>query len=148
MPEIARAAWFCLLLGLLPTAFGCASQEGDGPLCLYDCDLCSMDGCPEDRCGILVVMAGDCDGRAEFAEVAAGECLEEQVVHPGEQILLCATVMKGKTVVIHAKADVPEPWVWQRTEKCTDSEAGALKVLTLKCETEEGAPEETSEEGT
>jgi len=91
-------------------------------------------------------MSEQCEGHADFAEVAVGECLEEHVVRPGEQLLLCATVMKGKSEVVYVRADDPEPWVWQHTEKCSDEESGALKVLTLKCDksdsTSEGLPEE------
>lgn len=147
MPEIARAASLCWLLALLPMSPGCTSQDEDGPLCLYDCDLCSANGCPEDRCGILVVMADKCEGRAEFAEVAVGECLEEQTVHPGEQILLCATVMKGKSAVIHARADEPEVWVWQRTAHCTDQQAGGLLVFTIHCETASDGGDISEQEG-
>lgn len=147
MPENASVLWFGFLgAALLFLAAGCESQAGDGPLCLYDCDLCSSEGCPPDRCGLLVVMSEHCEGYADFAEVAVGECLEESSVRPGEQLLLCATVLKGKSAVIHVKADEPESWVWQHTEECSDEEAGALKVVTLKCESSESAVEDPEEE--
>jgi len=147
MPETARAVWFCLLFASMLMATGCGSQQLDGPLCLYDCDLCSLGGCPEDRCGIQVVMADNCVGRADFAEVAVGDCLEEQVVRPGEPIVLCATAMTGKSVVIHVKA-IPEPWVWQLTRQCTDQQAGGLLVNTVYCNAASDGGDASGQEGT
>lgn len=108
---------------------GCAQQEGE-PLCLDDCDVCTKTQCPPDRCGVLIVLSGDCEGLAPSVEVALEQCLEGEVLTPGSSMQACGTVGVNKSRMVTARAD---DWIWQRAVTCTPDKAGRIVVLTLSC---------------
>ena len=109
---------------------GCAAQD-DGPLCLDDCELCTEEkGCPPDRCGIYVILAGDCEEEFEFAEVTVDNCLEEEDLLPGTSMLTCATVKLNQERWLVVRAD---NWIWKERIKCTQDSLGRVITRTLYC---------------
>lgn len=120
------------VLGVM-AASGCAEQEGE-PLCLSDCGICTKTQCPPDRCGVLVVLSGDCEGKAPLVEVALEQCLEGESLTPGSSLQACGTVTVNQTRMVTARAD---DWIWQRAVTCTPDKAGRIVVLTLSCADEE-----------
>lgn len=123
------------VLGLLFAAsltvclVSCESTEE--PLCLFDCTLCTDQQCPPDRCGLQVTLASNCSPDVELAEIAVGQCLEDDVVTPGGSVRLCATVPVNETAAVTVRA---EAWVWQRAITCTPDRAGRIVVMTLYCD--------------
>lgn len=120
-----RMVWLVAAIGLAS-----CNDPQEGPLCLADCELCSDTTCPPDRCGVLVVLSGDCENQASEVEVAADQCLEETSLTPGSSMQLCATVPVNKSRVITARDD---NWIWQRTVTCDQAKAGRIVILTLSC---------------
>jgi len=109
---------------------GCSFQE-NGPLCLEDCDLCGPDGiCPPDRCGLELIMALDCEGKLESAEVAVDQCVQPDELTPGGRFVACATIPKGQTrqVVIRS-----QDWVWKTTALCPAGQAGQVVPVAVYC---------------
>jgi hypothetical protein len=125
---LSTAVRLCFI-GVAALSAACSFQEGD-PLCLEDCGLCDGNTCPEDRCGLVIILAKDCEGKVEEAEVAVGNCLQEETVVPGSYMYPCATIDKSqeKTVVVRS-----DDWVWKRTVKCTSKGAGSVIPLALYC---------------
>ncbi|MBM4354499.1 MAG: hypothetical protein FJ109_12035 [Deltaproteobacteria bacterium] len=116
-----------ILAALLVAA--CSFQEGE-PLCLEDCGLCDGNTCPEDRCGLVVILAKDCDGKVEQAEVAVDNCLQEETVAPGGYMYPCATIDENQERTVVVRSD---EWVWKRTVKCNSKRAGGVIPLALYC---------------
>lgn len=129
-----RLLGFVLVMVLL--APSCSFQEGE-PLCLQDCSLCNQDGCPPDRCGMMVFVDMSCEGKVDAAEVAVDNCVEEQVVVPGNGLMLCASVPVNQSKTVRVRAAEPEEWYWQKTVDCSAQKAGEVVVLTLTCEENE-----------
>ena len=126
---MTRSSLFALILAVFVS--GCAPEDA-GPKCIFDCQLCSDSQCPPDRCGVKVVLSPECkDLGAPFAEVAVGQCVEEQNVDAGDSIRLCATVKKNETANIVVRG---EDWTWPRQVYCSPEKAGGFIILTLYCQ--------------
>jgi hypothetical protein len=108
----------------------CGSEEQDGPLCLDDCELCTDQGCPDDRCGLLFILSKDCQGKVEVAEVTVDQCLEDQVLTPGTSILACKTLKDGESGTVTARS---EDWVWVEDVTCTNQHKGTLIPVAFYC---------------
>jgi hypothetical protein len=111
---------------------GCDNSE-DGPLCLDDCTLCAQGKCPDNRCGLLVILSHDCENKVSYAEVAVDQCLEEQELTPASSLVTCATIEENKQRVITVRGTGEQDWVWRRTVECTAAEAGQLIPVALYC---------------
>jgi len=121
-PAILLAAWHLL---------SCAEQD-DGPVCLEDCELCTLEnGCVPERCGIYVILSGGCEGEFESAEVAVDNCLEEQVLVPGTSMLACASAKLNQERWLVVRS---ENWVWKESLKCTPDALGSVIVRSLYCD--------------
>ncbi len=125
---LKRVARFGITASVLLVA-ACSFQEGE-PLCLEDCGLCDGNSCPEDRCGVVVIMAKDCEGKVDAAEVAVGSCLQGETVEPGSYMYPCATIDVNQEATVVVRSD---EWVWKRTVKCTAKGAGSVIPLALYC---------------
>ncbi len=109
---------------------GCSSDQAL-PACVADCTLCQGSSCPPDRCGILVGLGANCTDLVDFAEIAVGQCLEEDLVTPQESARLCSTIPVYHSSAVTVRSD---DWVWQQTVTCTPERAGRVIVLTLYCD--------------
>jgi hypothetical protein len=127
--ELRTVSVFLLAFFMCLTA-GCEVQEADGPLCLEDCSLCAEGKCPDDRCGLLVILSKDCEGKVEAAEVAVDQCLEEQELLPSNGIITCATVKENQERSVTVRSD---EWVWREDVTCTNEHKGGLITLALYC---------------
>ena len=121
---------FALLVFL---ATSCENPE-DGPLCLDDCTLCAHGKCPDNRCGLRIILSPGCEGKVSYAEVAVDQCLEEQDVTPGNSFIACATIEENKQRVLTVRGTGEQDWVWRKTVECTSSDAGYLIPVALYCD--------------
>jgi hypothetical protein len=119
------------LLGILFAVLGaCEGTTVEGPLCLDDCELCSEQGCPDDRCGVLYILSGDCEGKVDFLEVTVDQCLEAEVLTPGTGVIGCKTLKDGESGTITARS---EDWVWVEDVTCTNKHMGTVIPVSFYC---------------
>jgi hypothetical protein len=107
-----------------------AQEEGEETLCLEDCTLCADNVCPDDRCGLLIILSVDCKDEVEFAEVAVDNCVEEETLEPESSLIPCATIKKNESRVVTVRAD---NWVWRKTVTCGPADAGGIIPVALYC---------------
>ena len=123
------ASW-ALFVILVAIAGACEGTTAKGPLCLDDCEICSDKGCPDDRCGVLYILSGDCEGKVDFLEVTVDQCLEPEELTPGTGLIGCKTLKDGESVTITARS---EDWVWVEDVTCTNQHKGTVIPVSFYC---------------
>jgi len=119
------------LFALLTVAcVACDGTVADGPLCLDDCELCGEQGCPDDRCGILYILAKNCEGKVETLEVAVDQCLEPEEVTLEMGVIGCKTLKEGESGTIAARS---ENWAWLEDVTCTSQHMGTVIPVSFYC---------------
>jgi len=126
--EILRVGLLSLLV-LLAGSWACSRQE-EGTPCLEDCELCADYECPPERCGLLVIMSQDCEGKVDFAEIAVDNCVEDEMLEPATSVRTCATLKRHQKRVLIARS---AGWVWKETVECTPESCGGVIPVSLYC---------------
>ncbi len=129
MEQAKSGIWVPFII-LALVAGACGETTVSGPLCLDDCELCSDQGCPDDRCGVLYILSGDCEGKVEFLEVTVDQCLEPEELTPGTGAIGCKTLKDGESGTITARS---EDWVWVEEVTCTNKHKGTVIPVSFYC---------------
>ena len=125
-----KSACWAIVMFLICAQGACDTTTAEGPLCLDDCELCSEKGCPEDRCGLLFILAGDCEGKVDLLEVTVDQCLEPESLTPGNGAIGCKTLKEGESGTITARS---ENWIWVEDVTCTNKHKGTVIPVSFYC---------------
>lgn len=92
--------------------------------------LCEGGTCPATVCDILLtVEAETCEGSVEVVEVMLGETLEPTMLAPGQSARTCATIPRGETALMRARADAA--WSWEEPIACPAAAPGETQGPTI-----------------
>ena len=123
------ALGLCLLLWA-----GCGSEAPE--LAEYDFGTCACQAgstttCPVDVCDLrLEIEASSCKGQVNAVEIQIGPYLEKHIWVPGEPARTCATVKRGVSFELVARADTA--WRWTPSIPCPlQTDAGATEGTTV-----------------
>jgi hypothetical protein len=83
-----------------------ACDDPDPKACVTACPDTPLD---EASCEIALAMDANCQGYVEAAEVAIGQCLEPNEIHPDEVLVSCARVPLGESFTWTVRS---ETWQW------------------------------------
>lgn len=132
-----------LLLGvalLLAPCAGCAADSvplAELPFGQCVCQQGEKGECPVDVCDLqLEVEAATCAGKVELVEIMIGAELERHIWVPGEPARTCATVKRGESFKVVARADTA--WAWMPEIACpaqgaADAKTGETISRVLQC---------------
>lgn len=123
----------CAMVALWLVA-GCGSEAPE--LAKYDFGSCACQAgettiCPVDVCDLrLEIEAASCAGEVNLVEIQIGPYLEKHIWVPGVPARTCATVKRGESFELVARADTA--WRWTPSIPCPDQvEAGATEGTTV-----------------
>jgi hypothetical protein len=130
-----RRTWLVLLaLGL---GSGCGEASG-GPDCQAACSGCEGQLCPTGICGFQVLLDQSCEGQVASAEVALGQCLEEQALGLGQTMALCGHLEGHSDALLTVRGGGV---VWQQRAYCRPDRQGKVQLLRVTCEAQDSTSE-------
>ncbi len=117
-----RTAWLGASVATL--VGGCvAGVPVDSPKVASACQCSPPQPCPTSVCDVQIdVSAKTCGGEVSEVEVLIGDELEPVAFVPGEPKRTCATIPRGSTRMLRARAD--SRWQWQEEVACPPAAAG------------------------
>lgn len=130
MPAL-RPRWLTSLFIVCSAALcaGCAQGARLDPVRVGPC-LCQGATCPTSVCDLQIeVSKQTCAGRVQQVEVLLGEQLEADTFLPGTARRTCATIPRGQTLRMTARADTD--WQWVEDVTCPASTDGETAGPTL-----------------
>lgn len=129
-----------VIVTLLLAVASCGSEVPDlaeRPFGVCACQAAGATSCPVDVCDLrLEIEASTCKGLVNQVEIQIGAELEKQFWVPGQPSRTCATVKRGESFEVVARADTA--WRWSPTIPCpaqTDPSAteGTTVSRVLQC---------------
>lgn len=130
-----RAAWFSLLSAVMASA--CVDGVAvDNPKLAGACQCSPPAPCPTNVCDLQIeVSAKSCSGDVTEVEVMIGDELEPATFAPGVPRRTCATLPRGATRTLRARANTR--WQWVEQVACppaaADDTVGPTVIRVLNC---------------
>ncbi len=129
IPVQPRRWPIALSIVLFALLAGCAQGTRLDPVRIGPC-LCQGASCPTSVCDLQIdVSKQTCGGRVQHVEVLLGEQLEADTFQPGAARRTCATIPRGQTLRMSARADTD--WQWVEDVSCPAAADGETVGPTL-----------------
>ncbi len=121
-----RLRWTVITLVFAAWVCACQADAVIDPLPFGTCACGETGGgaCPTTVCDLRIEVAGDsCQGELTRLEVMVGDRLETSIWKPGDSLRTCATIERGQSATVFARADTA--WQWSEEISCPLPAGGA-----------------------